>query len=243
MRIGIARKGIVVAVVAATLPAGMVGANAAASLTLASWQMNEGSGASTMVDGSGNGINGRIGSAIATGVAFGGGATGYRWSNVRPNDPPAKPERLVQIDDTRLNPGTRDFAVSFRYRTTRPFGNIMQKGQAKTFGGNFKFQLPQGNVTCLVRGSAGQRAVRSAGNYRDGQWHTVRCERTSAGIVMTITNAAGAVVETKRLNGPTGNISNRFPMTIGGKLECDQIDVTCDYFAGDIDWVKFEVSP
>jgi hypothetical protein len=32
-------------------------------------------------------------------------------------------------------------------------------------------------------------------------------------------------------------------MTIGGKIQCDQRTVTCAYFAGDIDWVKFEVAP
>ena len=32
-------------------------------------------------------------------------------------------------------------------------------------------------------------------------------------------------------------------MTVGGKIQCDQITVTCDYYAGDIDWIKYEVSP
>ncbi len=80
-----------------------------------------------------------------------------------PTDPPPKPERVIQINNSQLNPGTRDFAVSFRYRTTKKFGNIMQKGQATTKGGNFKFQLPKGNVTCLIRGASGQRAVRTVG--------------------------------------------------------------------------------
>jgi hypothetical protein len=29
-------------------------------------------------------------------------------------------------------------------------------------------------------------------------------------------------------------------VTIGGKLDCDQIDVGCDYYAGDLDWIKIE---
>ena len=32
------------------------------------------------------------------------------------------------------------------------------------------------------------------------------------------------------------------PLTIGGKVDCDQVKVTCDYFAGDIDWVRIEAS-
>jgi hypothetical protein len=220
-----------------TAPAG-----ATASRTLADWRLDEPIGATTMQDSSGNGLHGVIGSAVQTGTPFDSGATGYRWSNVRPNEPPAKPERLIQIDSDALNPGNRDYAVSFRYRTTRPFGNIMQKGQATTPGGQFKFELPAGNVTCLVRGSAGRRAVRSTGVYNDGQWHTVRCERTATGIRMDILDASGTLQETRKLIGPTGTLANNIPMTIGGKLNCDQITVTCDYFAGDIDWIKIETS-
>ena len=43
-----------------------------------------------------------------------------------------------------------------------------------------------------------------------------------------------------RLTGPTGSISNNWPLSIGGKYDCDQINVTCDYFAGDVDWVRIE---
>jgi hypothetical protein len=32
------------------------------------------------------------------------------------------------------------------------------------------------------------------------------------------------------------------PLSIGGKVQCDQIDDTCDYFSGDIDWVRIEAS-
>ena len=236
------RAGVVLALVALALPVGLSQANASANTTLALWNMSEPQGATVMADSSGNGIEGDIGSAVQTGL-LSGSDTFYRWSSVNPTEPPPKPERLIQIWDQQLNPGTRDFAVSFRYRTTKPFGNIMQKGQAKTVGGNFKFQLPKGNVTCLVRGTSGQRAVRTVGAYDDNQWHTVRCERTASGITETVSDANGHLQETKHLNGPTGNISNRFPMTIGGKLECDQVTVTCDYYAGDIDWVKYEVEP
>jgi hypothetical protein len=246
MAVGIrfTRTGIVLGLAALALPVGLANANASANTTLALWNLNEGTGATVMNDTSGTKppINGAIGSAVQTGLVSG-ADTFYRWSLVKPTEPPPKPERVIQINDSRLNPGTRDFAVSFRYRTTKPFGNIMQKGQATTKGGNFKFQLPKGNVTCLVRGASGQRAVRSVGVYDDNQWHTVRCERTATGITETISDANGVLQETRHLNGPTGNISNTFPMTVGGKISCDQITVTCDYYAGDIDWIKYEVSP
>ena len=41
-----------------------------------------------------------------------------------------------------------------------------------------------------------------------------------------------------RKNGATGYINNSIPMTIGGKINCDQIKVTCDYFSGMIDYIR-----
>jgi PKD repeat protein len=41
-----------------------------------------------------------------------------------------------------------------------------------------------------------------------------------------------------RKNGPTGTINNGIPMTIGGKINCDQDSITCDYFSGQIDFIK-----
>jgi hypothetical protein len=92
-------------------------ASAAATVRVADWQMNEAAGAGTMVDSSGNGINGSIGSAIQTGYTYA-GATGYHWGSTNPNGYPAKPERLVTVPNDRLNPGNRDYAVTVRFRTT-----------------------------------------------------------------------------------------------------------------------------
>jgi hypothetical protein len=50
------------------------------------------------------------------------------------------------------------------------------------------------------------------------------------------------LLESRHINGASGTISNTVPMTIGGKINCDQIDITCDYFACDIDWSRSSVS-
>jgi hypothetical protein len=211
-------------------------ASAAATVLLAQWDMNEAAGATVMVDSSGHGINGAIGTAVQTKALFD-GATAYRWSNVKPNQPPAKPERLVQVANPALNPGTRDYAVTIRYRTTHDFGNLIQKGQSGSKGGYFKFQQPNGIVSCLFRGSAGSAAVGSKTALNDGQWHTVRCERTATQVTMTVD---GVLVGTTK--HATGSISNNVPLTIGGKRNCDQVEITCDYFAGDIDYVTIQTS-
>lgn len=225
-------------------------ADAAATELLADWEMNEAPGATVMTDSGPNGINGVVGSAIQTGWVFD-GATTYHWGATAPNQPPPKPERLVQVDDGRLNPGTRDYAITMRFRTWRTFGNMIQKGQSSTRGGYFKWQIPQGILMCLFRsrdGSGnllGNKSVKSPSDMplNDGRWYTVRCEKTVDRVTMTIWTPDGAVITRQSSRGTIGPISNNVPLSIGGKLNCDQVTVTCDYFVGDIDWVKIEVSP
>jgi hypothetical protein len=207
----------------------------ASAATLADWEMNEGSGATTMIDSSGH-VNGTIGSAVQTGVSVM-GATVYRWPFASPTAPPPKPERIVQANSNSLNPGSGTYTVSLRYRTTQHFGNIVQKGQAGSTGGYFKVENPHGQINCVFRGVVSgklvRKAVTSPAVLSDGNFHVATCTRTSNALTLTID---GSVVDTA--HGSTGNISNTRPVTIGGKLNCDQIKTTCDYYTGDIDWVK-----
>lgn len=210
---------------------------AAANRPVAIWEMNEAAGARTMRDTSGNGLHGTLGAEIFAGDSVG-GATAYRFTRLTPNTPPAHPEHVVTVpDNAALDPGTRDFAITVRIRTTARFGNIIQKGQSGAKGGYFKFQNPKGVVQCLFRGSAGSIAVGSGRPLNDGQWHTIRCERLADRVTMTVDGVLAS-----RLNGATGSISNTWPLSIGGKVNCDQIKVTCDYFAGYIDRVQIESS-
>jgi hypothetical protein len=217
-----------------------------ATIVLADWQMNESPGATEMTDSSPNGISGAVGSAVQTGFSVA-GATAYHWTHTQPNQPPAKPERLVQVTDSRINPGSRDYAITVRFRTTHSYGNLIQKGQSTTRGGYFKWQMPNGIITCLFRSRSqtgvllGQKSVKSPSDrpLNDGAWHTVRCEKTFDRVTMTID---GTIVRSSS-RGTIGPISNTVPLTIAGKLNCDQIRVTCDYWAGDIDWIRIEVSP
>jgi hypothetical protein len=210
-------------------------AQAAAGTPVAVWEMNEAAGSTVMLDSSGNGFDGRIGTEVIIGGVVD-GATAYRFPRLKPNTPPAHPEHLITVpDNDALDPGTRDYAVTVRIRTTANFGNIIQKGQSGAKGGYFKFQNPNGIVQCLFRGSTGSIAVGSGSPVNDGLWHTIRCERTSTGVTMTVDGVLAG-----RRNGPTGSISNTWPLSIGGKVKCDQIEVTCDYYAGLIDRIQIE---
>ncbi|GAB3850606.1 LamG domain-containing protein [Dactylosporangium cerinum] len=234
------RRVLVVAATAAVLTGGSTAlATATGASTgyypVATWSMNEDSGAHTMIDNSGNGQHGTIGSEVITDVGVR-GATGYRFTRLQPDRPPTHPRHLVTVaDSSALDPGSRDYAVTIRLRTTYQFGNIIQKGQATASGGNFKFQIPNGIVQCLFRGSNGTIIVQASRRINDGWWHVVRCERTGSGVALTIDGRTAA-----RRGGWTGPISNGWPLSIGGKTDCDQRDVGCDYYAGDIDWVEIE---
>lgn len=203
---------------------------------LADWEMNEGQGASVMSDASGNGITGSIGKDVKTGRVIQ-GETAYKFPWARPNKTPADTPRLVRVNDDRLNPGTSDFSITLRYRTTHNFGNILQKGQHGARGGYFKLEQPKGHLTCLFRGVDGHVLVNSGVQLDDGAWHTVVCSRTGNKVTMTIDDQ---ITHTK--TGTIGSISNNVPLTIGGKTNCNQVTITCDFFVGDIDKVQIEKS-
>ena len=219
----------------AALAVGVVFAAPASAATLADRELNEAPGAHVMTDSSGH-VNGTIGSAVQTGVTVL-GATGYQWNFTSPTAPPPKPERLVQASSATLNPGAGNYTVTMRYRTTKHFGNIVQKGQAGSAGGYFKLENPSGRLNCVFRGvnasGAFLRKAVESGVISDGAWHVVVCARTPSGLTLTVD---GSVVASAK--GSTGTISNSRPITIGGKLNCDQVKTTCDYFTGNIDYIK-----
>ncbi|GAA3348397.1 hypothetical protein GCM10020358_66750 [Amorphoplanes nipponensis] len=225
----------VVLAVGIVLLAPAAAADASARRPAALWEMNERPGARTMVDSSGRGLHGRIGSDVHTGTRVR-GATGFRFDRVEPDSPPPRPGQLATVRDAgALDPGTRPFAVTVRLRTTHKFGNIIQKGQAAAAGGNYKLQIPGGIVECVFRGSADSLLVSSPRRLNDGRWHTVRCARTGSGLTLTVDGSTVA-----RRSGWTGRIANSWPVSIGGKTDCDQIDVGCDYYAGDLDYVRID---
>jgi Concanavalin A-like lectin/glucanases superfamily len=221
----------------APLAAAPASSNAAAPLapvTQVLYDMNEPAGASTMVDSSGNGRDAPVDQAgLDTGVVYN-GSTGYFWPRKGPNALPVAPERIIQVaDNPLLDPAGDTFTVEIRYRTKENFGNIIQKGQSASRGGQWKIQNPMGLPSCLFKSPGGQAGVRSTINLSDNEWHTLTCVREPSRVTMYIDG-----VFHKRRNAASGVIDNTIPMTIGGKINCDQVVTTCDYFSGNIDYVK-----
>ena len=208
------------------------GPAASAATSVASWEMNETAGSRTLRDNGPDRLDGTIGTSVVVGP-FIDGAVGQRRSTVAPDTSPLDPERLAVVpDDDRLDPGDGNHVVSVRLRTDQPDGNMVQKGQTGVEGGFFKLEINRGNLTCLHRGPLGTVSVTS-GPVADGAWHSVSCSRGASSVDLIVD---GSVVARK--DGPIGPTNNTSPLTIGGKLGCDQRSVGCDYFSGDIDWVR-----
>ena len=161
-----------VAWVAMVAPSG-----AAGSATVADWRLDEPAGAHVLVDSGPSGLDGVVGASVGVGVVEQ-GATAHRFSTVAPDTSPLDPQRLDLVaHDDRLNPGTEDYAMTVRLRTTSPQGNVVQKGQSSSTGGYMKIDMDDGRVACGVIGSSGSLHLRSARSIADGAWHEVRCVR------------------------------------------------------------------
>ncbi|MGI8522769.1 MAG: LamG domain-containing protein [Nocardioides sp.] len=210
---------------------------AASGVTTLDLELNEPAGATVAHDDSGYGHDGAIGSHITMNGAY------ANWDRHAPGAGIyyGAAHLMVVNDDSdgSIDPGTGNFSVEIRYRSTDKFGNVIQKGQAKSVGGQVKFQQPNGIISCMFKSPNGTATVGSKTPLNDGQWHVVRCDRTPTQVTMYVDGAYR-----NRIRHTTGNINNTKPWTIGGKLDCDTTDPTtgadsCDYFPGDIDYVHF----
>lgn len=232
-----------VAFMAAVISGALWSAPAQAAVApIADWQLNEESGP-VMVDASGNGLDGSIGSDVLVHQATPSGY-GYRFLG---DGRVVNHERLVTLaDDARLDPGTDTYAVTISFKTGALDPNILQKGQAGQTGGYWKLALQHGWPRCHFRDAAGRtKAIGFVNDPRpetkvaDGAWHTLRCELSTTGVKLTIDYGEPTAIS-KFISGTIGVIDNTRPLAIGGKYDCDAITVGCDYFAGLIDSITIE---
>jgi hypothetical protein len=217
------------------LAAPTTGAQAAGS-TVLDLAFNEQAGAKVAHDTSGLDHDGEIGSHLVMNGSY------ADWDRHPPGEGVYYGKNhLITIPDAKngsLDPGAGNFSVEIRFRTKENFGNVIQKGQAGTAGGQVKFQIPKGKLTCMFKTSTGT-ATAGTGTLllNDNTWHTVRCDRTPSSVTMYVDGE-----KIRRTNHSTGNLNNTKPWTIGGKLNCDTAAGSsadsCDYFAGEIDYVR-----
>lgn len=208
----------------------------AAGNTVLDLQLNESSGATVAHDASVFDHDGAIGSHLVMNGTY------AHWDRHSPGEGVYYgAKHLITIPDAAdgsLDPGNGNFSVEIRFRTKENFGNVIQKGQSHTVGGQVKFQIPGGRLTCMFRTPQGIATAGSGAKLlNDNVWHTVRCDRTPSSVTMYVDG-----VKVSRNNNATGTLNNTKPWTIGGKLNCDtgggSTADSCDYFAGDIDYVR-----
>lgn len=198
------------------------------------WAFDEEFSADTAVDLGPNRLDGEVGGDVRTGQVDR-ETTSFSFPAVGTEE---SPEHLVTIDDDpALDPDEQTYAVTVRYRTTTSPSNVVQKGRAGTEGGWWKLEQKRGSVECLFVDAAGNEVSAKVDEVRvnDGQWHTVRCVRTTESVTLNIDFGPG-----QRTKGTTGWIANSSPVTVGGKLRCDPPDVDCDYFMGHVDGLRIE---
>jgi hypothetical protein len=203
-------------------------------------ELNDPVGSTAAVDSSGRGHDGQVGNHVKFLTDAAGSFA--RWDRHAPGAGIFYGyDHLISVPDASdgsLDPGTGDFSVEIRYRTKENFGNVLQKGQTRTVGGQVKIQQPGGKITCMFRTPTGTATAGSGTTLlNDNTFHTVRCDRTPTQVTMYIDG-----VKKSTSNHATGNLDNAKPWTLGGKLECDQEAGSgadsCDYYAGDIDYVR-----
>jgi hypothetical protein len=200
---------------------------ASAATTVASWAMNETSGA-VMNDASASNNDGTIGSKVML--------TGSSYQFPAANTTFADPARLVKVPHAAsLNSGTQPLRITVQFKTTSAGEhNLMQKGQSGTAGGFWKLELnpdgpTPGKARCTFKGGNGGASVTAAPLLNDGQWHTISCRKTSTTITVTIDG-----VTTTR-SARVGSITNTYAISLGGKLSCNPpAGVECDYYVGEL---------
>jgi hypothetical protein len=200
--------------------------------TVADWRMNEGRNARVMHDTTGN-HDARIGHRVKPGRGT------FRFIGER-NETIFDPQRIVVVEESDdLDPLKARYEVEIRFRTRGGIDpNLVQKGQHGQVGGFFKVTLFQGrHPRCGLTDASGRS--RSTGLPRldvtDGRWTTFRCTRTATATTLVVLHDGKRYVAVNR--GPLGRIDNDQPMAIGGKYNCAQTKVECDYFRGHIDYV------
>jgi hypothetical protein len=136
--------------------------------------------------------------------------------------------------DGSLDPDSGNFSVELRYRTKHSFGNVLQKGQATTYGGQVKFQQPRGKMSCMFKTPQGTATAGSGNHPAERRQLAHRALRPHPDL--------GHHVR-RRSQDRTQQQAHRNPeqqQALGPRRQgqLQRHTVTCDYFAGDIDYVK-----
>jgi hypothetical protein len=187
------------------------------------WHLDERTG-TTAKDSSGRGHNGHISGPMTLGVS-GKRNTAYRFT----------PKSAISVSDARgLRPRKASVSVSYWMKATIPPTSadydIFVKGQRGSTGGQIKLEVqPNGQASCMFRGSLGSGELQAGPDLLDGRWHHVTCRRKGKQIIQTVDG------QTHTLTKATGAIRVRTRIRIGSHLDGG------DWYRGVLDEVTYSI--
>ena len=198
----------------------------AAPTSVAVWAMNETSG-TVMNDSSGLANNGTL-KNIALGVP-GVSGTGYGFNGTS--------SRVIVKNSASLNPGLANVTITVHVATTTlPAldSDLLRKGYKGTTGGDYKVEIVnvsgKAEARCYFRGTtASYQKTVAVANLLNGAYHTIICQKTATGVVMTVDSKV--YKHTKTL----GSISNTSSLILGAYSSGK---TSGDWFKGSLDEVS-----
>jgi hypothetical protein len=192
----------------------------AAQTVVARWRMDETSG-SVMRDSAGD-HDGSLHSVVLGLPGFKGTAYGFTGSS------------YVSVPSAAdLNPGSANIMITIHLKSTSvpasPDWDLIRKGLYETSGGEFKMEYqPSGQASCGFKGSGGYSELIAGPALNNGQWHTVRCVKTSSAIQLIVDG------QTFSQAANIGSISNTAPVVIGARPGSE-------YFKGSLDQANIRI--
>lgn len=192
----------------------------AAPTLVARWKMDETSG--TVMRDSVAGHNGTLHSVVVGRPGFKGTAYGFTGSS------------YVSVPSTGdLNPGSANITISMHLNATRvpasPDWDLIRKGLYDTSGGEFKMEYqPSGQASCGFKGSAGYSELIAGPALNNGQWHVVRCVKTSSTIQLFVDG------QTFSQAASVGSIANSESVVVGARPGSD-------FFNGSLDQASIHI--
>ena len=132
-----------------------------------------------------------------------------------------------------LNPGSANISITVHLKATSapasPDWDLIRKGLYETAGGEYKMEYqPSGQVSCGFKGSAGYAELIAGPAVNNGQWHTVRCVKTSSSIQVVVDGQTFSMAAT------IGSIANTAPVVIGARPGSE-------FFKGSLDHASIRV--
>ena len=187
---------------------------------VASWEMNDPAGSTSMADSSPSHLTGALkGGVSATGSTF-----SFSGSGV-----------VTVSSSSSLDLGARPFTMETRLRFTKvPSAAVGDYDILRgTPGGGWRLEIvarknrTQAVAACGYSGSKGKILLTGGPHLADGAWHVAKCVKTDSSVSLLVD---GKTVAQRAIS--IGSVGNKAPLAVGAKPNGE------DPFTGELDYVR-----